>query len=101
MTNEIFLLIIFMILFLYQLLLLVKAIKRKENERFVLLAIFEISCGVFSRILIRYFDILPSSGFMPGLTYLAHSLYSYIAFGVYVIMFALTIMSWIIVRRKS
>lgn len=95
MTNEMLLLAIFCVLWLYQILLLAKAIKRKEAERFVLLGIFEISCAVFARILVQYFKVLPTGGFLPGLTYLGHSLFSWAACAVYLVMFVITMISWI------
>lgn len=97
MTNDMFLMIVFIVIWVYQILLLIKATKKRQTERWILLVIFEAVCGIFARIMIRYFDSLMPTGFMPGMVYFPHTILSIGALFLYLIMLVITIVSWITV----
>lgn len=78
--------IVYIILLSYQIVLLVKAIKRKETERWVLLLIFEAVSSVFAFVMAQYFG---------------QAMASMIATLIYMIMLAITILACVIVYSKS
>lgn len=81
-----FLLILYLLIFISEIVLLVFAVKRKHKKLWIALFSFEIASLIFSQILSTYFNSLPGYGIFPGLSYLAEILLSILAFFLYIIM---------------
>ena len=88
-------LIIYILAFITQIVCLVKCIKNKL--KWSILIFFEIISIITAMLLMNYYDSLPGSGFMPGLTYLGEVLGSFAAMILYIAMFIITITIKIII----
>lgn len=87
-------LIIYVALLIY---LIVNFVKCSKNKgKWSRLFIFEIISVILAIVLSMYYDNLPGSGFMPGLTYIGEILISLGAAIVYGVMFVITLFTKII-----
>lgn len=94
------LLVVYILVAILQIILYIRTIKEK-NKSWLKLILME-SMALISAIAIGiYFNNLPGSGFMPGLTYLSEWLFSMGAALLYFIMLFITICSKIIVYEKN
>lgn len=76
-----------------QIALTVKAWKGKRPWRYPLL--LELVCIPAALVAMEYFSLLPGYGFMPGLTWLGHVLFSLGAAGAYAAMLTITgVLCW-------
>ena len=82
------LLIIYIVILIFLIANFVKCLKNKA--KWSRLFIFEIFSTILSAILLMYYNNLPGSGFMPGLTYLGEVLFSFGAMILYSIILAIT-----------
>ncbi len=104
MKNDMFMMVLFLVIWIYQIMLLIKAYGMKHNERWILLSVFEVAACIFARVLINYYDSLDGAGFMPGMTYFPHAILSIGALFLYLIMLVITLVSWLvisIIKRKN
>ena len=83
------LLIIYIVILIFLIVNFVKCLKSKV--KWSRLFIFEIFSTILSAILLMYYNNLPGSGFMPGLTYIGEVLFSYGAMIIYSIILAITL----------
>ncbi len=98
---DLFLLVVYLIVFIAEIILLVKSIKRKENKYWIKLFLIEIIFIVISFVLWIYYDSLPGYGFMPGLSYWGEILFSIGACFLYSAMLFITTCSRIIIFEKK
>ena len=82
------LLILYIALLVLQIVLTVKALRGRCPGKWPLL--LELVCAVAAYGAMRYFNSLPGYGFMPGLTWLGHILFSLFAAVAYAAMLAIT-----------
>lgn len=92
MTSILFIIYIGILIFLIMTFL--KCLKKKV--KWSRLILFELIFIMASAILLTYYDHLPGSGLMPGLTYLDEVFLSFCAMASYVIMLALTLITKLI-----
>lgn len=85
----IFFLIIYILIFIFLIFNFVRCLKNKS--KWIKLFIYEIIFIILSLVLFIYYNNLPGSGFMPGLTYLGETLISFIAMMLYIIIFVVTL----------
>jgi len=82
--------------------LLVLCLKRGGRKRWCILLGGALSALLLALGLARYFDTLPGTGMMPGLTYFAHTLYSMTAAVVYgcLLLVSLLLGLWQYLKKK-
>lgn len=88
-------LIIYILAFIIQIVCLVKCIKNKLKWN--ILIFLEIISIITAMLLMNYYDSLPGSGFMPGLTYLGEVLGSFASMILYIAMLIITLIIKIII----
>lgn len=93
------LLIIYILIFMFQIKLLINLIK--NNKDFYPIIITEIVSIIISIGVLKYFDSLPGTGFMPGLTYIAEYIFSLGAGIIYYIMLLSSICAKILVIERN
>lgn len=98
--GSLFLLILYLVVFIVQIILLVKAIKKKENKKWIKVFVLEVFSIIISIILLFYYESLPGYGFMPGLSYLGEILLSFGVAILYSVMLFITICAKIIIYEK-
>ena len=91
----IILLIIYVIIFIFEIVQFIKCIKNKA--KWSRLFIYETFFIILSVVLLIHYDNLPASGFMPGLTYLGEILFSFGAMILYCIAFGITLITKLII----
>lgn len=91
----IILLIIYVIIFIFEIVQFIKCIKNKA--KWSRLFIYEASFIILSAVLLIHYDNLPGSGFMPGLTYLGEVLFSFGAMILYCIALGITLITKLII----
>lgn len=89
------LLIIYIVILIFLIVNFVKCLKSKA--KWIRLFTFEIFSTILSAILLMYYDNLPGSGFMPGLTYLFEVLFSFGAMVLYSIILDITLITKLII----
>jgi len=94
------LLVVYIFVAVSEIILYIRTIKGK-NRSWLKLIIMEVISLIAAIIIGIYFNNLPGSGFMPGLTYLGEWLFSMGATVLYFIILFVTICSKIIVYEKS
>lgn len=99
--DDIFLIILYIIVLIVQIICLIKAIKSDRNRSWLCLCGFEIVAIVCVVAILFYYNNLPALGFMPGLTYLGEVLTCFAAIIVYFIMLFVTICAKIIVYERA
>ena len=98
---DILLLVIYIAIFVIQIILLVKSIKKKEKKYWIRVFVLEIISILVSIILYKYYENLPGYGFMPGLSYFGEILFSMGAIFLYGIMLCITSLIKIITFEKE
>ena len=98
--GSLFLLILYLVVFIVQIILLVKSIKRKEIKNWIKVFTLEVFSIIISISLLFYYESLPGYGFMPGLSYLGEILLSFGVAILYSIMLFITICAKIIIYEK-
>lgn len=83
--------------------LLVLCLKRGGARRWVFLFGCELVALLAALFLTQYFDTLPGTGMMPGLTYFAHTLYSMTAAAAYgcLLLVSLLLGLWQYLKEKK
>lgn len=100
--GSLLLVIICLASFIMQIILLVKAIKKKEKKYWIGNFCLEIFSIIMLSVLLYYYDYLaPRGGFMPGLEYLGEELTCLGVGFLSLIMLCITIIAGIIVFEKS
>ncbi|MBO5180242.1 MAG: hypothetical protein J6B87_07865 [Clostridia bacterium] len=94
-------LILYLVIFIGQIVLLVKAIKKKETKSWIKVFLLETFSIIISITLWQYYENLPGYGFMPGLSYLGEVLFSFASTILSVVMLLITICAKIIIYIKS
>ena len=98
---DIFLFIVYLLVLALQVYLLVVSIKWKTKEAWLALFLTELISMLIAYNLANYYDNLPGYGMMPGFTYFAETLYSYLATIVYGIVLFVSICSGLIVYHRN
>ena len=98
---ETILLILYLLGFAFQIILLVKSIKKKNNKYWIMTFVIEIIFIIISKIVENYYNSLPGYGFMPGLTYFGETLLSLGANTIYYIMLFITMLAKIIAFERE
>ena len=98
---DILLLIIYLAIFVIQIILLVKSIKKKEKKYWTSVFALEIISIIASIILYNYYENLPGYGLMPGLSYFGETLFSMGAIFLYGVMLCITSFIKIITFEKE
>ena len=89
-------------LFIIQIILLVKSVKKNEKKYWISNSCLEIFSIILSLALLYYYDnIAPRGGFMPGLEYLGEELFQMGILILYFVMLFITAVAGIIVFEKS
>ena len=94
-------LIVYVAIFVLQIILLVSAIRKKKTSLWIFLFLIEIIPTIIAFILMRYFDNLPGSGFMPGFTYFGEVIASLGAIILYAIMLFISLCGLVITKIIS
>lgn len=93
-TLDIIFTIIYLVLLLWQIVRLIRLIRkgkgREHRRAYLFLMAVEVVCAVFAGAFSVYFDSLPGYGFMPGLTWLYLWLISFAMIFVYLLMLIIT-----------
>ena len=92
--------VIYLALLVGQLVMLVRTIRRPAAKRWGLLLAAELFCALGAWRLARFFDALPGTGMMPGLTYLAEVLFSMCAAMVYAVLLAVSVVICFVMRIR-
>lgn len=92
--------ILYLVVFVVQIILLVKSIKKKEKKYWINVFVLEIFSIIISISLWFYYESLPGYGFMPGLSYLGEILLSFGVAILYSIMLFITICAKIIIYER-
>ena len=96
-----FLLIIYLLFLVLQIVLLVKAIKRKAKKQWLILFALEVVPMFIALWLWRYYENLPGYGFMPGLSYLGEVLFSFFAGVLYGVNFLISACICLVQKKKQ
>ena len=94
-------LIVYVAIFVLQIVLLVSAIRKKEISLWIFLFLLEVIPTIIAFILMKYFDSLPGYGFMPGLTYFGEVISSLGATILYAIMLFISLCALVITKVIS
>lgn len=95
------LLILYLLGFVFQIILLVKSIKKKEKKYWIMVFGLEIIFIIISKMIENYYNSLPGYGLMPGLTYFGEALLSFGANTIYYIMLFITMLAKIITFERE
>ncbi len=98
--GSLFLIMIYTVTFIFQIIYLVKAIKNKTKKYWIKVFVLEIISIIISIILLFYYNSLPGYGFMHGLSYLVEVLVSFGVTILYSTMLFITICVKIIIFEK-
>ena len=90
-----FLLIVYSLLFIFQITILIKCFKNKAKWKIAL--ILEVIALIMSIVLFFYYNGLPGRGFMPGFTYLGETLLSFVFIVINTAMLTITVLSKLII----
>lgn len=100
--TSLFMLAIFIILFITQVTMLVKYIKKKNNKYIISTYCIDIFSIIIIKYLIYYYEYLaPRWEIAPGLTYFEEEFICFCASIVYFVMFFITIVTNIIVIKNK
>ncbi len=95
-----YLLILYFLLFVVQIVLQVLAIRKKSKKFWLVLLLLEPVSMIAAMVLMRYYDSLPGYGFMPGLSYLGEVLFSFGAGVLYGVNFLISLCICIVQAKK-
>ena len=97
----IFLLLVIVAVLILFIVGLVQCVRRKDNRLWLGLVVAEIVMIFVARVMVQYFDDLPGTDdWMPGFTYLGEYLLCYGASWVYGIMLGVSVISYLVVKKK-
>lgn len=100
--GSLVLFILCLIVFIIQIIILIKSIKKKDKKYWVSIFCLEIIPIMLLTYLMYYYDCLaPRGGFMPGLEYIGEELTCLVASILYCVMFCITIIASIIIFEKK
>lgn len=94
------LLILYIALLLGQTALLAAAIRRPAKRLWLILFAAEVVCTAGALALMLYYNSLPGSGMMPGLTYFAETVLSMSAALVYGVLLVISAVAGVIVHTR-
>ena len=89
--SEVFLVIFYIIIAIFQLFLLITSIKNNKPKNWIILISTEIISVLLSCFFTVFFNSLPGEGSAPGLTYFAEVFYSMIAVLIFSAILIITI----------
>lgn len=98
---SLFILSVYIIVFIVQIILFVKVIKEKTEKNWGRLFFFEVIPMIMALVLMLYYESLPGYGFMPGLSYLREVLSSFGAMVIYGGMFVISGITCIVWGEKK
>ena len=93
--------ILYLLLLILQVLLLILNIRKPLKKRWTLLFVSEAVSEAAAVLLMRYYNQLPGTGMMPGMTYFAETIYSMIAAAVYCGMLLLSAIVMLSISRHQ
>ena len=93
---DIVLLILYLGLLAAGIVLLISAIRHPRALKWVILCLAEAASSVAAYAIARYYESLPGSGFMPGLTYFAEAILSYGAAFTFAAMLGISLLACIL-----
>ena len=93
-------LVAYILIFVVQIILLVKVIKKKTKKLWTGLFVAELIPMLLAGILTAYYENLPGYGFMPGLSYLGEVLFSFFAAVLYGVNFLISLCICIVQAKK-
>lgn len=96
-----FLFYTYILIFVVQIVLLVKAIRRNSKRRWIVLFAIELVPMLAAIVLKEYYNSLPGYGFMPGLSYLGEVLSSFLASVLYGVLLLVSISIFLIIEEKK
>lgn len=96
-----FLFFTYILIFILQIVLLVKSIRRDSKKLWVRLFLLELIPMFIAIVLEKYYDNLPGYGFMPGLTYMGEVLFSFGASVLYGVSFLISACIFIVIEEKK
>ena len=95
---EILLLIVYAAILALHIWLLVRALRKPEKKRWILLFLVELVSAIGAVGMAFFFDGLRGSGFMPGMSYIMEFFYSLMAGAIYAAMLPVSLLA--ILLRK-
>ena len=98
---ELIVLVFYIILLVFDIILLIDTARKPAKSKWLTLFISEAVFALVSVGVAMFFDILPGSGTMPGLTYFAHVMFSLGAALAFTVAFAVSAVVYIILKIKS
>ena len=93
--------ILYLVLLLLQILLLVVTIRKPLKKRWTLLFVAEAISEAAAVLLMHYYNTLPGTGMMPGLTYFAQTIYSMAAAAVYAGMLVISFVVMVVLSSQK
>ena len=99
--ESLILLILYLLVFIIEIILLVKFIRSKQKKYWLINVILECLFIVISIYIYNIYDNLPGYGLMPGLSYVTERLFSFCSCVLNVIMYFITLCSKLIVRNNK
>ena len=96
-----YLLVIYILVLILQIVLLVQAIRRKSKKRWVVLFIIELVSALVATGVKEYYDSLPGYGFMPGFSYLGDILFSFCASVLYGVLLLVSVSIFLVIEEKK
>ncbi|MBQ8527578.1 MAG: hypothetical protein IJ429_03805 [Lachnospiraceae bacterium] len=92
---------VYIMIFVCQIVFLVKAIKKKNWKTWTILFVLEIASLIIALSLMVYYENLPGYGFMPGLSYLGEVLASFAAALLFFVIFLISAIICIVISEKK
>ena len=100
--KSLILFVVCLTIFIIQIIILIKSIKKKEKKYWIIIFCLEIIPIILLIGLLYYYEYLvPRGGLMPGLQYLGEKLTCLGASILYLVMFCVTIIAGIIIQNSS
>lgn len=96
-----FLFFTYILIFVVQIVLLVKSIRRKSKKLWVGLFLVEIVSMLIAIGLKEYYDSLPGYGFMPGFSYFGEILFSFCASVLYGVLLLISVSIFLAIEEKK
>lgn len=93
--------VLYLVLLLLQIFLLVVNIRKPLKKRWILLFVAEAISEAAAVLLMQYYNELPGTGMMPGLTYFAQTMYSMAAAAVYASMLVVSFIVMVVLSSQK
>ena len=97
---DILLPIFYIVLLLVQIVLFILGCRKSTKKRWIILCAIELLSCAGALLCMAYYDSLPGSGMMPGLTYFAEVVYSFFAAIAYGVNFFLSLAAGLVVTAR-